>query len=146
MKRWAAMAISSFALLASGEERAVLVENAWVQPTPKDHQATGAFARLRAQQETTLVGARSPLARSVELRRTVVEGGVAAMHAVPRLPLAAGTTVTLAPGGYQWMLMDLARPLREGDEVPLQLDFEDPRGQRYSERVVVRVLTSPPSR
>jgi hypothetical protein len=145
MKRWLAIAISSLALTASAEERAVLVKDAWAQATAKDHHKTGAFAQLRAQQEITLVGARSPLARSVELRQTIVKGDVTTMQPVPRLLLAAGSTVSMAPGGYHWTLMDLARPLREGDEVPLLLDFEDPRGQRHSEKVVLRVRAAAPS-
>jgi copper(I)-binding protein len=145
MKRWAALAIASFVLVASAEERAVLVKDAWAEATSKDQRKTLAFAQLKAQQEIALVGARSPLARSVELHLTVVKGDVTTMQPVPRLLLAAGSTVALAPSGYHWMLMDLAKPLRAGDEVPLLLDFEDPRGQRHSEKVVLRVRAAAPA-
>ncbi len=35
-----------------------------------------------------------------------------------------GKTVKLAPGGYHLMLMDLKNPLKQGDQVPLTLEFE----------------------
>lgn len=40
------------------------------------------------------------------------------------LPLPAGETVTLQPGGYHVMLLDIAEPLEAGDEIELTLDFE----------------------
>ena len=39
------------------------------------------------------------------------------------LPLPAGETVSLAPGGYHAMLLDLAEPLVAGDEIDVTLDF-----------------------
>lgn len=39
------------------------------------------------------------------------------------LPLPAGETVTLQPGGYHVMLLDIAEPLEAGDEIELTLDF-----------------------
>lgn len=39
------------------------------------------------------------------------------------LPLPAGETITLQPGGYHVMLLDLAEPLAVGDEIELTLDF-----------------------
>jgi len=41
------------------------------------------------------------------------------------LPLPAGETVTLAPGSYHVMLIDLVEPLETGDEFDLTLDFEN---------------------
>ncbi|MCB0968195.1 MAG: copper chaperone PCu(A)C [Ilumatobacter sp.] len=41
------------------------------------------------------------------------------------LPLPAGETVSLAPGGYHVMLLDLVEPLEIGDEFDLTLDFEN---------------------
>lgn len=41
------------------------------------------------------------------------------------LPLPADETVTLQPGGYHVMLLDLAEPLEVGDEIELTLQFEN---------------------
>jgi copper(I)-binding protein len=40
------------------------------------------------------------------------------------LPVEAGKTVALAPGGYHLMMMDLKGPLKKGDKVPVTLTFE----------------------
>jgi copper(I)-binding protein len=43
---------------------------------------------------------------------------------VPRLELLPGKTVELKPGGYHMMLVDLKRPLKKGDLVPIRLKVE----------------------
>ena len=45
----------------------------------------------------------------------------------------------LKPGGYHVMLMDLVRPLKEGDTVPLQLTFEDKAGKKQTLEVKAQV-------
>lgn len=40
------------------------------------------------------------------------------------LTIAAGKSVSLSPGGYHLMMMDLKKPLRAGDKVPVTLNFE----------------------
>jgi copper(I)-binding protein len=40
------------------------------------------------------------------------------------LPIPAGKSVSLAPGGYHLMLMDLKAPLKKGDKIPVTLKFE----------------------
>ena len=48
-----------------------------------------------------------------------LDAGVMKMRAVENVALPPGKTVKLAPGGCV-MLMDLKRPLKEGDKVPLR--------------------------
>ena len=51
--------------------------------------------------------------------------GVMTMRPVENgLSIPAGQSVTLAPGGYHLMLMDLKGPLKKGDKVPVTLAFE----------------------
>ena len=52
------------------------------------------------------------------------------MKAVDRLPLPAGKSVELSPGGYHMMLFDLKAPLKAGDVVPPHAHV---RGQRRQE-------------
>jgi copper(I)-binding protein len=40
------------------------------------------------------------------------------------LTIEPGKTVKLAPGGYHLMMMDLKNPLKQGDKVPVTLEFE----------------------
>ena len=64
------------------------------------------------------------------------------------LPLPAGRPVDLTPGGYHVMLMDLTRPLKEGDTVPITLTVVDKAGktQKIEVSASVRAITATPPR
>lgn len=51
-------------------------------------------------------------------------GGPMVMREVDEIPVPAGETVELKPGGYHVMLLELVAPLEEGSEVELTLTFE----------------------
>ncbi len=54
-----------------------------------------------------------------------MNNGVMTMRPLDKgLAIEPGKTVKLAPGGYHLMLMDLKNPLKQGDKVPLTLEFE----------------------
>jgi len=55
---------------------------------------------------------------------TTMGAGMMEMRPVERIPLPAGETVELKPGGLHIMLLDLAGPLTEGTTVTLTLEFE----------------------
>jgi len=110
----------------------VAVSDAWVRGTVPGQMGTGAFMRLTSPVDATLVGVASPAAKVVELHEMKMEGGMMKMSAIHRLPLPAGKVVELKPRGYHVMLMDLARPLKDGDTVPLSLTFEDKAGARQT--------------
>jgi copper(I)-binding protein len=40
------------------------------------------------------------------------------------LAIGPGKTVRLAPGGYHLMMLDIKSPLKQGDKVPVTLEFE----------------------
>jgi copper(I)-binding protein len=71
-----------------------------------------------------LVSAGTPIARVVELHTHIREGEVMRMRPVADIPLPAGQTVRLRPGGLHVMLIGLNEPLQRGAEVPLTLRFE----------------------
>jgi copper(I)-binding protein len=66
-----------------------------------------------------LVAASAPGAR-VELHTMAMDGGVMKMRALERLPMAAGETVALKPGGAHLMFYGLERP---GRTIPVTLQF-----------------------
>jgi len=114
---------------------AVQVQDAWARATVANQSATGAFMKLTAPAATRLVEARSPIAGVVEVHEMKLEGDVMRMRAVSALPLPAGQTVELKPGGYHVMLMDLKAPVKAGDSVPLTLVFEGADGKRQTQEV-----------
>ena len=136
--------------VASTASAQIAVADPWVRGTVTGQKATGAFMQLKSSADTALVAAASPVAKIVEIHEMKVEGGMMKMNAVDRLALPAGKPVDLKPGGYHVMLMDLVKPLKDGDTVPLQLTFEDKAGKKQTVEVkaVVRPLAasgSPPA-
>jgi hypothetical protein len=113
----------------------VVVANPWVRGTVAGQKATGAFMELKSASDATLVSAASPVAKIVELHEMKMDAGVMKMKAVDKLPLPAGKTVELKPGGYHVMLMDLTQTLKEGDTVPVTLTLEDKAGKKETVEV-----------
>ena len=66
------------------------------------------------------------------------------MRAIEGLPLPAGKSVELKPGGYHVMLIDLVKPLRPGEQVPISLTFlaADGRKSTVEVKAMVRELAS----
>ena len=81
----------------------------------------------------------SPAAKIAEIHEMKLEGGVMRMSAMNKLALPAGKAVELKPGSYHVMLMELSKPLNEGDAVSLQLTFEDTAGRKTTQEVKAQV-------
>jgi copper(I)-binding protein len=64
------------------------------------------------------------VADHAELHTHLNDNGVMKMRQIPDIPVEAGATVKLQPGGLHIMLMDLKQPLKEGDKIPMTLRFE----------------------
>ncbi len=136
----AAAALLCIAMPAAAQ---VAVTDAWIRGTVAQQMATGAFMKITAQQPARLVQASSPVAGVVEIHAMSMEGNVMRMRAITALELPPGRTVELKPGGLHVMLMDLKRPLIEGEKVPVTLVIDS--GGRHEEvevNAVVRALTA----
>lgn len=123
----------------------VQVQDAWARATVANQSATGAFMKLTAPAAARLIEVRSPVAGIVEVHEMKLEGDVMRMRAVSALPLPAGQTVELKPGGYHVMLMDLKGPVKAGEALPLTLVFEGADGKRFTQDVnaTARALAAP---
>lgn len=121
----------------------VKVDDAWVRATVPQQQATGAFMRLTAPSDMSLVGAASDAAAAVEIHEMAMQNEVMRMREVPKVALPAGQTVELKPGGYHIMLLDLKTQVKEGAQIPMALTFENSEGVRstVSVQVPVRAIT-----
>ena len=72
-----------------------------------------------------LVAASSDIAAVMQIHTMAMDGDVMVMREMPDgLPLPAGETVVLQPGGFHIMFMQLNGPLVEGETVPVTLTFE----------------------
>jgi len=74
--------------------------------------------------DDALIGVTTPVASMPMLHETVVTDGIASMPHAMSIPVPAGQTVELAPGGYHGMLMGLTAALKDGDKFPVTLTFE----------------------
>jgi len=103
----------------------VQVTDAICRPTPKGRQTTGCYMTLTAAADDRLTGVSSPVASRVQIHESRMESNMMMMHPMEGgLPLPAGQTVALAPGGNHLMLLGVGEPLVAGDTVALTLTFE----------------------
>ena len=72
-----------------------------------------------------LVSVSTPAAGTSQIHQMKMDGDVMKMNALPDgLVIPAGQSVSLEPGGYHLMFMDLTRPLVEGQSITVTLTFE----------------------
>lgn len=71
-----------------------------------------------------LLSASADFAGMVMLHKTVIANNVASMQEVQSIDIPAGQTVTLQPGGFHIMFMNLKSIPQVGTKVPLTLVFQ----------------------
>lgn len=103
------------------------VESAWARATVAGSAVSAAYFTVRNGNASpdVLLQVASPAAGRVELHRTVTEEGIARMRPAGEVQIDAGHTLHAEPGGLHVMLMELHRPLAEGNTLPLSLEFRD---------------------
>jgi len=120
----------------SGEPATVEAADALCRPTPVGRQMTGCYLTLTTATADRLVSVSSPDANMVQIHESRVESGMMMMAELrDGLPLPAGDTVKLEPGGNHLMLMGVKEPLVAGDTVALTLTFESSPPLEVSARV-----------
>ena len=127
---------SSAAVIAAD---AVSVSNPWVRATVPGQSVAGAYMDITVKANAALVAAESPVAGKVELHTMTMDGGVMKMRAIEKLELPANTTVSLKPGGYHMMLIDIKRELKAGERVPLKLTVQERKGAKSALQVDAEV-------
>jgi copper(I)-binding protein len=139
-----AVAAALAVLLSAPALAQVAVSEPWVRGTVPGQRSSGAFMTLISATDERLVEARSPVAGVVEIHEMAMDGNVMRMRPVSSIELPANKPVTLAPGGYHVMLMELTQSLKAGDSVPLTLIVEgaDRRRRAIEIKATVRALNA----
>jgi len=108
------------------EKAGITVAHPWARATPGGATVGAAYLEIKAAAggSDRLIGASSPVAGRTEIHTHIHEGAVMKMRRVDGLDVAAGGFVVLKPSGDHIMLMDLKGALKEGDLVPITLQFE----------------------
>lgn len=122
----------------------VEITDAWVRATMQGQKATGAFMNLTAKKATRLVGIKTDAAAVAEVHEMTMDKEVMRMRTIPVLELPAGKTVSLKPGGYHVMLMNLKEPLPLDSHVQLTLLFEDAAGVKSQQELHLMTTAKAP--
>lgn len=117
----------------------VNVKDAWIRATVAPQKVTGAFMQITSKQDTKLVAVSSSIADSVEIHSMEMEGDMMKMREIKDLPLPAGKTIELKPGGMHIMLFGLKKAVKEGEKIKLNLTVEDNNKKRQQVEVQATV-------
>lgn len=136
MKNLTSMLAAAAALLAvatapagAQETKAgnLVITQPWSRATPAGAKVAGGYLTIenKGSAPDRLVSGAGDVAGKVEIHEMAMNNGVMTMRPLDKgLTIEPGKTVKLAPGGYHLMLMDLKGPLKQGEKVPLTLEFE----------------------
>lgn len=123
-----ALAISGAPTLADDVKAGDLViSQAWSRATPGGAKVAGGYLTIENKGTTAdrLLSGSADIAGKFEIHEMAMDNGVMKMRALDKgIAIDAGKTVKFAPGGYHLMLEELKGPLKQGDKVPVTLQFE----------------------
>lgn len=122
----AALALMPALARAADRPAGILIEDARAVATSPSSPAGAVYMRIVNQgtKDDRLVGVRTSAAARAMLHATETSDGIARMrHLDDGIPLPAGGTAVLAPGGDHIMLMGLSRPLADGGTLTVTLVF-----------------------
>ena len=119
-----------FAAPASAEEVKagdLVITQAWSRATPGGAKIGGGYLTIenKGSAPDRLIGGSADVAGNIQVHEMAMNNGVMTMRLLDKgLAIEPGKTVKLAPGGFHLMLMDLKSPLKQGDKLPVTLEFE----------------------
>jgi periplasmic copper chaperone A len=105
----------------------LVISQAWTRATPNGAKVGGGFLTIenKGSAPDRLIGASADGAGKIEVHEMAMNDGVMKMRPVDGgFTIDPGKTVKLAPGGLHLMMMDLKNPLKQGDKMPVTLEFE----------------------
>ncbi|MER2490929.1 copper chaperone PCu(A)C [Catenovulum sediminis] len=120
----------------------LLFKDAQARLLPPTQSQTAAYLEISnpTDKAIVLVAASSDSSPRVEFHNHVYENGMAAMQRVENLPLAAGETLTLKPGGHHIMLFNLQHDWTKLDYITLYL-FDENR-KKYTVKAKIGKVES----
>jgi periplasmic copper chaperone A len=113
-------------LFAGAAWSQVEIAQPWIRATAPGAKTAAGYMTIRnkSAQPDRFVGGSSPVAAKVETHVHIKDGDILRMREVKGYDIPAKGSFELSPGGAHLMLVDLKRPLKEGEKVPLVLKFE----------------------
>ena len=119
-------ALFLLALLATPALAQIEIENAWARATPPGAETAAGYMMMRNKSSSPdhLVRAASPLAARVEMHVHTHDGDVMRMRQVKSYDIPARGSLELTPGVAHLMFVDIKRPFKQGEQIPVTLRFE----------------------
>jgi copper(I)-binding protein len=105
----------------------LVITQAWSRATPGGAKIGSGYLTIenKGSAPDRLIGGSADIAGKLQVHEMATTNGVMTMRPLDNgLTVEPGKTVKLAPGGYHLMLFDLKSPLKQGDKVPVTLEFE----------------------
>jgi|SRR5579883_2364025 len=105
----------------------LVITQAWSRATPGGAKVGGGYLTITNEGSTPdrLIGGSAEFAAKVQVHEMSMNNGVMTMRPLEQgLVIEPGKTVKLSPGGLHLMLLDLKAPLKQGERVPVTLEFE----------------------
>jgi copper(I)-binding protein len=132
LRTFAVASVAATLLTASAPAEEVkagdlVITQAWSRATPNGAKIAGGYLTIenKGAAPDRLIGGAGDIAGKVEVHEMAMNNGVMTMRPLDQgLAIEPGKTVKLAPGGYHLMIFDLKAPLKQGDKVPVTLEFE----------------------
>jgi periplasmic copper chaperone A len=125
-----ALLVIPFATPACAEEIKagdLVISQAWSRATPGGAKIGGGYLTIenKGTAPDRLIRCSGDIAGKIEPHEMAMKNGVMTMRPLDNgLAIEPGKTVKLTPGGFHLMMFDLKSPLKQGDKVPVTLEFE----------------------
>ncbi|MCG9659176.1 hypothetical protein C9980_11910 [Vibrio mediterranei] len=104
---------------------AIDVNDAYARATPPNATTSAVFATIEntGDKDRVIVEAASQASSVVELHDVIMDGDVMKMRQVKSITVPANGQTTLKPGSLHIMLLDVEKPMKEGETINVELTF-----------------------
>lgn len=118
----------------------ITMKDGWAKAAPSGMSGAFGVVMNPTTKPVRLIGAASPVAGMVQIHEMVMKDGAMVMQeVVDGLVVPAKGSLVLKPGGNHLMFMNLKKPIKAGQFVPVSLLTED--GTRLTVKVMAKNYT-----
>jgi len=105
----------------------IMIHDAWVHSAPPNVKVLAAYLTVmnNSDEARALVKVTSGMFSKVEMHKTEMHGDMMKMIPQEKVIVPAGGSLLLKPGGYHLMLIKPSSVPKKGDEVDLELIFDN---------------------
>ncbi|WP_169754927.1 copper chaperone PCu(A)C [Campylobacter curvus] len=111
----------------------ISIDNIRARDTKPGTNNSAIFMNIKnsSNADIKLVGVKSSVCKSTEMHTHKMADGMMAMVQVKDIDVPKNGEVMLAPEGLHVMLIDLNKPLKDGDKVDLELKFSNGETMKF---------------